>query len=421
MYPGAKAVMEAAQKTATQRRVAEAVIRKTTVDQIAKTAKKTAEKVEEDTAAVGITEKMFDISYAASLNRLRGLLPNENIATIEDAAKIADRLITEAKLGDRAVTQAKLGPGAVTVTKVSDNSISTPKLRAGAVSANTIAAGAVRTNKLAANAVTADKVAADQIVSRHVAAGAITATAIAALDVNGVNAVFKDASIRAAKIVSLTADKIKSGSIRATIIRLGTDGVLKAGRTTLSSSGVSLQPEPNAGGSPSQNIDHKISAGNWAAMGFFNNPNGSYRGITLRADGISNVRGRINIIATPDGTDDADSARVYLLPGTSGGDSGLVRLERDVSVERNLRVNGAIEADLGVGVFTLSPNQRRTFVKTGGFGGVPRLVFVQTKGTDGRWYPSTNGGQAEFSVNSTSISIRNNLDRSADFRAFVYR
>lgn len=92
--PGAQALLDAIETTATSRPVAEAVIRKTTVDQVAKTALTEAAAAQTKLADPGlIAQYDIDLAQQAILGRLQGLLPNENLATIEDATKLGTGVV----------------------------------------------------------------------------------------------------------------------------------------------------------------------------------------------------------------------------------------------------------------------------------------------------------------------------------------
>lgn len=162
----------------------------------------------------------IDLGEIAMLGRLRGLLPDTNLATITDATKLADEL----------VSSGKIAPGAVTGPKLPDGVINGPKL----------AASAVEADKIAANAVTAPKILSDQIQTRHITAGAVTASVMAAQDAAAFNLWAQNAMIRNAAIQSISADKITAGQMTAGRITLAGGGALKAGEVTLNASGVTL-------------------------------------------------------------------------------------------------------------------------------------------------------------------------------------
>lgn len=105
------------------------------------------------------------------------------------------------------ITTDKLDAGAVTAEKIDTGAVTTEKLAAGAVKANTIDANAITTEKIATGAITAE--------SGIIAESAIGTTQIA------------DGSITSAKIVSLNADVITSGTLSTERLLIkGTDGII---------------------------------------------------------------------------------------------------------------------------------------------------------------------------------------------------
>lgn len=181
----------------------------------------------------------IDLSEIAMLGRLRGLLPDTNLATITDATKLADEL----------VSSGKIAPGAVTGPKLPDGVINGPKL----------AASAVEADKIAANAVTAPKILSDQIQTRHITAGAVTASVMAAQDAAAFNLWAQNAMIRSAAIQSVKADQITAGTITAGQITLAGAGSLKAGQTMLDASGMTLAPLSDFGYTD-RDRDYKITS-----------------------------------------------------------------------------------------------------------------------------------------------------------------
>lgn len=199
--------------------------------------------------------------------RLIGLIPGANISAesitagkiaagaitaekIAAGAVTADKIdagaITAGKIDAEAVTAGKIAAGAVTADKIAAGAIEAEKIAAGAVTAEKIEAGAIETEKIAAEAVTAEKIAAGAVEARHLKAGEITAEKIAAKTItarqlqsglitatSGLIAIgaiqtaqIADGSITAAKIVSLNADVIESGTIKTDRLLLVGEGGL---------------------------------------------------------------------------------------------------------------------------------------------------------------------------------------------------
>lgn len=174
------------------------------------------------------------------------------------AGAFADGSIPTAALKDGAVTVDKIAAGALSADLIEAGSITTDKLAAGSVTADKIAsgtiaaigidAGSITTDKLAAGAVTADKIAAGTIEAIGISAGSITTDKLAAgavtadkiktgtitadsgIIANGAigTTQIADGSITDAKIVTLTASKITSGTIDAAevnVVNLRADNI----------------------------------------------------------------------------------------------------------------------------------------------------------------------------------------------------
>jgi len=158
-----------------------------------------------------------------------GQLTNAQIADIAAAkitgqitnTQISDNAISTPKLQAGAITTAKIAAGAITAGEIAAGAITTAKLAAGAVTANEIAANAITSDKLTANSVVAGKVAAGAISTTELAAGAVAAGKLAANAIVAGDAVIATGAISSAQIGSLNADKIKTGTIGADIITLG--------------------------------------------------------------------------------------------------------------------------------------------------------------------------------------------------------
>ena len=131
--------------------------------------------------------------------------------------KLAAGAITADTIDAGAITAEKLDAGAVTAEKLDAGAVTADKLSAGAVTAEKIASGAITANSIGAGSITADKMAAGTITAESgiIAAGAVGTAQIA------------DGSITSAKIVSLNADVITSGTLSTERLLIkGTDGII---------------------------------------------------------------------------------------------------------------------------------------------------------------------------------------------------
>ena len=136
-------------------------------------------------------------------------------ANIADAAittaKIADAAITNAQIAGAAIENANIVDGAITTAKIVDAAITRAKIAELAVGSAQIDDLAVTTAKIAQAAITNAQIANAAVDTAQIALGAITS----ALIQNGAvgTAQIADASITDAKIVSLNADVITSGTL----------------------------------------------------------------------------------------------------------------------------------------------------------------------------------------------------------------
>lgn len=138
--------------------------------------------------------------------------------------------------------------------------------------------------------------------------GAIVTRMLTALDLAAAQALFKNASIEAAAIKELTADKIVGGTISTTTINvlsqmtLGTGGKVNAGPFVFLDSGGMSMARQEGYTTPAINRAYKISStDDLSAVAFYNNGTSS-QGVQLRADGSSaSNRGTIALQATARG------------------------------------------------------------------------------------------------------------------------
>lgn len=136
-------------------------------------------------------------------------------ANIADAAittaKIAGAAITNAQIAGAAIETANIAEGSITTAKIVDAAITRAKIAELAVGSAQIDDLAVTTAKIAQAAITNAQIANAAVDTAQIALGAITS----ALIQNGAvgTAQIADASITDAKIVSLNADVITSGTL----------------------------------------------------------------------------------------------------------------------------------------------------------------------------------------------------------------
>ena len=132
-----------------------------------------------------------------------------------------------------------LTAGSVTTDKLAAGAVTTEKLEAGSITTEKLSAGAVTTGKLAAGAVTAETIASGTITADRIKTKTITADSGIIDDSAIGTAQIADGSITSAKIVSLNADVITTGTLSAErLVLVGDDGVIY--KINAASSGLSL-------------------------------------------------------------------------------------------------------------------------------------------------------------------------------------
>ena len=139
--------------------------------------------------------------------------------------------------------------GSVHGNVIVDGTLGVTALKSGSITSQYIAAESIDTSHLKAGSVTADKIASAQIRAVHIEGKTITAEQLAAglitagsglVDTGAIGtAQIADGSITAAKIVSLNADVIDAGTLKAErILLVGEDGVIY--KINAASSGLSM-------------------------------------------------------------------------------------------------------------------------------------------------------------------------------------
>src|SRR5690606_33867851 len=103
---------------------------------------------------------------------------------------------------------AALLSGQINSTQITDSSVTTEKLDAGAITTAKIAAGAITTSTIAAGAITANEIGANVIGASKLVTGSAVITGTAQI---------QDGIITTAKIVSLNADLINTGTINVAL------------------------------------------------------------------------------------------------------------------------------------------------------------------------------------------------------------
>ncbi len=141
-----------------------------------------------------------------------------------DGAFLKAESITAQHLAAQAVTAEKLDAGSVTAEKIAAGEVETKHLAAQAVTAEKLAAQAVTAEKIGAGEINASHIRGKSITAGQLAAGLITADS-GLIDQGAIGtAQIADGSITEAKIVSLNADVIQSGTLHTDRLLLTGEG-----------------------------------------------------------------------------------------------------------------------------------------------------------------------------------------------------
>ena len=206
-------------------------------------------KIEEgsiNTAHIGrgqIQEANIADASVTSAKIVDGSIKNAHIENgAVDKAKIADASIDNAKIDGAAIDTANIREGAIVTAHILDSSITKAKIADLAVDSAKLADLAVTTAKIAEGAITNAQIANAAVDTAQIALGAITAALIAQGAVG--TAQIADASITDAKVVSLNADVITSGTLATErLIIRGDDGLIY--EINAQASGLSMQELQN--------------------------------------------------------------------------------------------------------------------------------------------------------------------------------
>ena len=217
---------------------------------------------------IDVTARIVEIEWDCLLDRMNSVtigqvgktLANTGITSWQIPSGISGAKIGSGTLGNAALksdiisaihmqadsinTQA-LQAQSVTAEKIAAGSITADKIAAGSVTADKIAAGTIEASNIKAGTITGDQIAADTITGEKIVAGTITGDKIAGKTITAINIAGKtitadqlmaglitadsgliatgaigtaqiaDGSITSAKIVSLNADVINAGTIKA--------------------------------------------------------------------------------------------------------------------------------------------------------------------------------------------------------------
>ena len=400
-YRGARAIVEQAAKKATEQKNADKIASKAQRVHKAAAKAKTAKELADDhdnQLTTGVL-KALDIGRMATLSRLQGALPNANLATIEDATKLADKLVKSSKLDDLAVSAQKLANYAVGPGKVDDN--------------------AITSRAIAANAVVANAIAADAVLARS----------IASQDSASFNLWAQNAMIQSAKIAALTVDKLMAGTFTAGDIILAGGGRLRGGGTWMDSSGIRM---PFIGGNydAAVNADYKITGpDNREAIAFFRTSGlaQNYQGVQIRGDGITNndnMGGEVILQSSSAGGNLGASIEIATRTGAgiinlNGGNNGRIQAFGTLSIQGRVFPSDGYTANWSSGSVTIPANSNVTLRHNLNTVDVIAAFQVNITAAD-RWRPMEfyNGVRIEW-LSANYLNISNDTAISQQVRGII--
>lgn len=359
----AKAIRETSAETAKRRDVADAIVRKTTVDQVASMALAHAQ------APLGIVsdyganplvddgEPPSPPANVAALPILHGLSISWDLPPADDKAKAAEVRITPEVGSAFEVPATKLtGHAALGLAGGVPCDVEVRIVDVYGVPGDWCAPITATPSLSVAEQIDLDELAMLERIqgllpNQHLAKledatklgdGIVLARAMAVQDAAAMNLWVADAAIQSAKIGTIAVDKLIGGIIEtndifvASTLKIASGGELVAGTgTKIDSGGLTI----DAGTSyvtTAFTRDYKLCPpSEWAALGFFDDTFLALRGIGIRADGLASQRGSIALHATTGGDLGAfGSARMDIISSSAPGVAG------QVQIYQNLLVNG---------------------------------------------------------------------------------
>lgn len=246
----------------------------------------------------------------------------------------------------------------------------------------------------------------------------IQARSFAAQNAAAFNLWAENAMIQSAKIADLSADKIETGTLEAATVYLSATGSLQAGpHTKLDSGGVELGLASSYD-TPSEEASYKIAGeGDFSALMFYSNVSiaaeGNFRGAILRSDGVPGAQaGALVVHATATGDiDQPSSALLHVLakPDTGSGQVDVhqnLNVAQDASVARDAYVKRALIGAGGPSPEVMLANNTGTIFTIGAFGyeEAPRWISVKVSVDRVTWQEAD--GLAGWSVQVTTGGIR---------------
>lgn len=341
-------------------------------------------------------------------DRIEGVLGEDTLPEITDAAK----LYTATR--DALVQMGEQEQEIVHGNLIVGRTIVGEQLVSGTITADSgvLAEGSIGTAQIDNAAITSAKILNGSIGRAEIALAAINRARI------------EDAAVTNAKIRDLQVDKLTSGDITASDIRLL--GQIRAGSVRLNNGGVQMAPQDGYG-APSSEQDRKVSTLDGdAAYGFHRNTSSTQpntKGPYIRADGDSSFNGVVSIEATLSGNRNAGSTGTLNVWSNSNG-PGFVVAEPDLAVHGDIRVGRNVEVGHrylpNVTLSNGSIGAGGTAVVVHNLGQVPRLVFIQVA-ISSWWHPIQDTSNFTVRVDNEEVRVTNNTSTARTVRGWVGR
>lgn len=323
----------------------------------------------------------IDLTEARILGNLKGLLPNANLATIQDATKLGSGVVLAEAMAvqNAAALNLWVGNGAIQRAMIGNAQIDTAQIEQLAVTTGKIA----------------------------------------------------DLAVTNAKVDSIIANKIVTSTLSATVITLGTGGKLQSAGAgvILSDAGLQLDFETVLG-NPSENVDRKITAkGGYASLSFYSQNPPNSRGVYIRADGIAGTGkvGGIYLHTTPNGVGSAGAAATIDVNSLDAGNiiltASVIQLRGGVDIWNN---NLTFVNDAALIAFNTLPlttiGAGNTLTTSHSISGVPKWFIYQHTRAGIGWINTVNGvNSVQSQLYSDRAVITNNGTDSMTVRGYLNR
>lgn len=390
--PGGAALLEAIRTTATERPVAESIVRKTTYDQVADAALSAAADAQTQLANPDfVAEREIDLAKAAILGNLRGLLPNANLATIQDATKLGSGVVLAEAMAVQNAAALNLWVQDAAIESAKIKEVVADKIAAGIISAaigissgGYISAGGARLDSLGVRLT----VVANYTSPPNVAVGSkLTPFLLAPF----VALQFYDQNSAASRGASLWADgrvvEGKDGAVRL----VATDGSQNPGASTSATVQV-VSAKPGSPALVSITPALKVFGG------------ATLEGLIV--SGAANFGGNFAV-------EGASTLATVIVNGASqfAGGLALINGVGEIAAQK-------YHPQFGSQPFGLNNGATRTELH--GLGAAPNIVVVQRSLGSGGWINVNNEVNTPVSISASAVNVTNQTGAIQTYRVLVY-